>query len=257
MNKHDIKRVLHDHAARNIARVDLWPAIERQLPPKLESRLRQRMRVRRVSIRLAAVGLAVLLCLGAIALSPAVAGTLFDQTIQRFGLVVLVSEAPDEPVQSSPSGVSQVPVGPKLAPKSNLSLAEAQQQTPFPILQPAYLPDNVELTKVWVGGSNSTFELPPSIQVSLTYRPTIAVPGKERANVMLNIIQGTEDRGGYEVSASEVRETTVNGHPAVYADRQGDSGMLSWQADGFTYVLHAYNLGLQQDDFVRIAESLE
>jgi hypothetical protein len=57
----------------------------------------------------------------------------------------------------------------------------------------------------------------------------------------------------------------VGGRPAYYArgswDEQRrwhperDVAILSWEADGVTYVLQHSGLGLAQDDLVRIAES--
>lgn len=40
-------------------------------------------------------------------------------------------------------------------------------------------------------------------------------------------------------------------------DERADDAYLTWEEDGVTYLLEAHNLGLQFEELLRVAESLE
>jgi hypothetical protein len=72
--------------------------------------------------------------------------------------------------------------------------------------------------------------------------------------------------GGYVLPSSAAQNVRVNGHAAVYAhgswdefrrwNGTADAALLSWEENGFTYVLSFSGLGLSRDDVIRIAASL-
>jgi hypothetical protein len=111
-------------------------------------------------------------------------------------------------------------------------------------------------------------ETKPSAKVIVTYRPLNHVS----ANLRLEITEGIDTEGGYAIPGSIAQGVLVNGRPATYArgvweklggehdvqwNDNADAGMLSWEQDGFTYLLSSYQLGLSSEELIRIAESLQ
>lgn len=109
-------------------------------------------------------------------------------------------------------------------------------------------------------GGSATGEL-SAVKVILSY---VATDGSSKG---LHIDQVTGSAaGGLAVPAGQEQAAVVNGRPAVYVhgawrkdetwDATADSGILSWEAGGFTYLVQYSGLGLTREDLVRIAESL-
>jgi hypothetical protein len=197
---------------------------------------------------------------------------------QRFGLVFVDPAELEAPVVAEPDEGREVQVVEEvILPRS---FEEVQAQTPFRIPLPALVPDGLEQWAARMseygagesGGSNGERE----IVVMVTYKPTAASAYDPSAALSLKVHNRTGVEGGYAVAASAEEAVTVNGAPAVYArgawerpdenepldpanmiwDADAAAAMLSWEADGFTYTLDGYLLGLSREDYVRIAESV-
>lgn len=153
-----------------------------------------------------------------------------------------------------------VPVG-QPQPLARIPLAEAQLRVPFPIRLPTALPAGLVLRGVIVAPGPSANGVPGLAQVDVGYGAA------DRPDAGLHILEtlGTA-QGGYAVDATQAQQLIVDGHPAVYApgawrkgggwDAGADSAILSWQADGMTYVLQYAGLGLTREDLARIAASV-
>jgi len=203
----------------------------------------------------AAVALAFLL------LGTALAGeTPLRGMVQRFGLV-LASPAAVATALAPPAGpaaAQPVPARPGATPRpaapgqretsarqfARVGLTEAQRQLAFPIRLPAWVPGGLALQGVFVFNADS---------VSLSYAPADGT--RAGGGFGLEETRGPRE-GGDVVPAAQTQDLAVAGHPAVYAPGAADSGRLSWEADGFTYVLTHSGLGLRREDALRIAESL-
>lgn len=204
--------------------------------------------------RLLLTGLAVIMLGLFVTATPARAavGDLVHFAIQRFGTVLMTSPMPS-PGQShlgNPSGIQAGSVGGT----PSLTLAEAQAQVAFRVPQPTFLPNDVVFRGAMVG--------PDDQSVVLSYRQT----SDASKGMFLQINRGATI-GGYAIPASVAESVTVRGQSGVYSkgaeDKSGtwnssaDAGLISWQANGFTYVISFSGLGLNQTDLVRIAESVQ
>jgi hypothetical protein len=221
---------------------------------QINRRLDQRRRSRRPAVLVAStivIGVAVLF-----SMTPARAaiGQLLPfGWLQRFGTVLIGPTPLPSHVGSGkpPSGRSQpVPQGYALP---RLTLAEAQQQAAFPIQQPTSLPRGVVFRFAFVAQDGEWADV--------SYGPV-----NDPSRGMGLQMQRGAPVGGYAIPASAARTVRVNGRDAVYApggwagpgswNSTSDQGLLSWQANGFTYVLQFSGLGLSQADLIRIAESV-
>lgn len=77
-------------------------------------------------------------------------------------------------------------------------------------------------------------------------------------------------QGGYVYPEYATQEVKVNGQAALFVqgtwtqaapgvlrwNMDADATALSWQADGYTYMVGSSGLGLSQQDIIRVAESL-
>lgn len=132
-----------------------------------------------------------------------------------------------------------------------VSLHEAQANVAFRIPHLRQLPDGLTLKGVFVEQAN-----PHWIRV---------LYGNSTATVSLEVNLGART-SDYLVNSSDARTVIVNGKPALYVrgawDRDGQwhsdarVNMVSWEANGFYYLLQAYNVALEEKDLVAIAESL-
>lgn len=204
---------------------------------------------------------------------------------QRFGLV-LVEPTPQTATISEPEEGSQGQLSEKIIPP--ISFAEVQAQVPFAIPLPTLLPQGFELWASRVGtgphgesmdedGNRITIE--PPVQVILHFKPDESSKNRyhPEATLGLDIVDQTGLRGGYAVPAGSDEDVEVNGNPAVFVrgawvrldegkppspdnmtwDDTADAVMLSWEADDFTYILSGSHLGLTQEEYIRIAESIK
>jgi hypothetical protein len=146
-------------------------------------------------------------------------------------------------------------------------LQRAQGLVSFRIRTATWLPAGLQLEGVGMDPNPPDFNT-YSDHASVMYRR----PGSSNGpNLSIGEQPGTPN-GGSGVPSSSTRTVRVNGHPAVYVhgsyeskdpngsavwNPNGDISELSWQADGITYDLIAYHLGLSRAEVIRIAESVQ
>lgn len=204
------------------------------------------------------------------------------QMIQRFGLV-LVNESAMEPQPTlAPGTPGPVKAVEEVIVVRPTTLEAVQAQVPFPLPLPTLLPEGLEFWSGLVGtGPHSINILPdgtkvgdePPLQVHLIFKPVDGSIYDPDAALSLDIMDKVGTEGGYAVPARTEENVTVDGHPAVFVqgswmqvnpgdaenlvwDDTADAVMLSWEADGFTYTLQGYLLGLSLEEFIQIAESV-
>lgn len=233
----------------------------------------------RLALRLGAfaavIVVAAVLLLATVPSVRAAIGRFFEQ---RFGLVVVEPAELTVPAVAAPDEDREVQVIEEVIPPHTFE--EIQAQTPFRIPLPALVPDELELSATYMSdyGARESAESndEPVIVVVMIYKPTKAAAHDPSASLSLNVLNRTGMEGGYAVAAGAEEVVTVNGAPAVYArgtwerpdendpldpahmiwDADADAAMLSWEADGFTYTLQGYSLGLTREDYIQIAESV-
>ena len=168
-----------------------------------------------------------------------------------------------------------------------ISLEEAQAQVPFTIPMPTILPEGFELwaTRMGTGPHGESIDedgnrivIEPPVKVILHFKPDedSQIRYHPEATIGLDIFDRTDLAGGYAIQAGNEEEVEVNNNRAIFV--QGawikieenkppdpnnmvwaatvDAAMLSWEANGFTYVLSGSHLGLSREDYIRIAESI-
>jgi hypothetical protein len=210
---------------------------------------------RRIALRVALVALALSL----LAATPVrtFAGETLQRlpfgAVQRFGTVLIHPGQLFRNETAAPPNNLRAPVAssPRLMTPS-LSMAEAQRLVDFPIRTPSWLPSGVVFRGTLVG---------PDGSVVVSYRAAND-PSK---GLGIQMQRGARV-GGYVLPSSAAQNVRVNGHAAVYAhgswdefrrwNGTADAALLSWEENGFTYVLSFSGLGLSRDDVIRIAASL-
>ena len=253
-------------AARRLARL---PALLGPADPTLEQRIVHRIRAgsaespprHRLRLRLAwaIVALAAILVIATL-LTPfrqfAVASfmAVFRLGHTEVRITPMGSAAPQATALMRATGISH-----------SLSLTEAQQQVPFPLLQPAYLPPGYALEGVtgyvypdlpaWV---------PQPFSVELTYAD---VQGHEFSLREYPISLGEKDQLNtsalnLETAAfQDVREVDVNGRPAVLLRLGTGRGRVDWQElvweQGNVIVSLLCTADLGEEALLRIARSVQ
>lgn len=245
--------------------------------------------LRRLVLRASAVAAILLVAvLLLIATVPSVRAA-FDHIMQqRFGLVLVeptqeVTTATDPTETELEEGeiLIEVTIPP-------ISLEEVQGQIPFTIPLPTILPEGLELWAARVGagphGENmdedgNRIVIEPPVQVILHFKPDEENRPQyhPEATLGLEIFNQTNLAGGYAVQTGSEEEVEVNNNSAIFVqgawitieeneptysnsmiwDATADVAMLSWEANGFTYVLSGSYLGLSPEDYIRIAESVQ
>jgi hypothetical protein len=249
--------------------LDLRPAVRARIAPPQAT-----VRASRYGQRRARSRTPMVLCLLALALAvgvPAAAvvtATTMRTQLQRFGVVLVDPTPAPTPATAGPQPVI---VGPQSVPAAAatvtgstptwLSLEEARPQVPFPIRVPSWLPAGLTLHGALVGSAGAVDGKSGATKVILSYRATDGTTN----GLHLDQIGG-QGMGGLAVPAGQARTVTVNGRAAIYArgawrrdetwDATADSGILSWEAEGFTYLVQFSGLGLSDKELIRIAESL-
>lgn len=280
--RQSIRRLLEEIAEQAIPD-DLhpWPAIHARLARAHAAERGQRSaQPRRVSPGgLAAasmtprlIGLAIVVLLIGVLIGAPVTHAAVAAILQRFGLAFVDTMQ----IQSALTTTHVEPTAPPTP--SLLSLAEAQQQVPFPIRTPAWLPEGVSLAGVRVDRTTvSTSAQIAELRIAalLTYR-SVSAPDAASAQMNLEIVSGP-NVAPFLLPRSRAQSVLVNGQEATYvrggwrSDGQGDpeetlgdlrwddsidSAWLSWHEDGLTYTLSAFGLGLDKGQLLRVAESL-
>jgi len=254
-----ISRLIAECADRGIRdNLDLWPRIYPQVGAMASVR-RQPMR-HKAAIGLAGAVLALALL---IALVPTVRAGV-ESIVQHLGLAFVDTTAF--------RGTTVVKLEPSPAPDADrlLNREEIQRQVPFRLRTPASLPDGLVLAGGRVARNGET------VEASLEYRRTGDAAGATSRLLMQRTFDGPVVAPPL-LPASQEMAVQVNGRPAIYVhggwrdDGQGDantamgslrwdasedSAWLTWQEGKLTYLLEAYGLKLDQDDMIRIAESL-
>jgi hypothetical protein len=233
---------------------------------------------------------AFFMLIAAVPSARAAVGRLIQQHFQqRFGLVFVDTTQETLPLTETESSGTELEEGETLTEVAipPLGLDEAQAQVAFTIPTPALLPEGFALwnTRVFTGPHGSSMDeagniivIEPPVQIILYFKPDEANQRRYHpdATLSLTIFDRTAMEGGYGAPLGSAEEVEVNGNKAVFVrgiweqvdeskppspdnitwDDTADSFMLSWEADGFTYVLQGHRLGLLREDFIRIAESV-
>ncbi|MFN8495031.1 MAG: hypothetical protein U0350_45930 [Caldilineaceae bacterium] len=218
------------------------------------------------AVRLAAVSLTLLCVVGAtLFISVPTARATIWAWLYGFGL-------------TDPAKVTQqpMPIEKPLMPSAvrpTLSLSEVRRQVPFPVTAPTWLPPNVQFFAGFVD------EADKGIQVSLVYQPPSAMQQTASASPLLLLVisRGMQDSWPL-VANQQPQSVTVQEQAALYVhggwrstgqdsqnaalkhvtwDAAQDAAWLSWHVGDLTYLLYSQDLGLQQAEMVRIAESLQ
>jgi Domain of unknown function (DUF4367) len=243
MNANRIKVLLDEAANDGIPEgIDLWPAIRSHVQLSRRAAHGPATNHHR-GLMLGAVVLAVAVVLAA---APPTR-TLLGSGMQRFGTILVQSgliPGSSQPLSSA---------SPDVQPLTPVSLEEARQRVDFSIPTPTWLPAGVVFRNAFVSSDNET--------VVLSYQ----LSGDPSKGLFIQIKKG-QAAGGYVIPSSASQNVTVDGHPAVYAGGAWDSsgkwngvanaGLLSWQDNGFTYVLSFSGLALTRADMIRIADSI-
>ena len=148
-------------------------------------------------------------------------------------------------------------------PPSLLSLDDIQEQVPFQVRMPEWLPESLEFH----GGTVSIGDA--GTQVRLFFRRPTTTPEWDPAR--LDLILGPV--APYLVPSSRQQAVEIDGVDAIYVhggwaagegpdtdlawDDAEDDAFLTWEEGGLPYLLFAHGLGLELPDMVRIAESLD
>ena len=263
--------ILREIAEEQVPRttIDLWPQVETHLNfEKNDSRQKSRMKF--VKNRSAFSLVLILLLVGSLACVPGVRAFAED-AIQRMGIAFVDTGVADAPQQME-GHVETISVDSS----PSLSLVEIQEQLPFRLLVPTWLPEGLD----FVDRTISTYD-PQSlegsgVQVEISYSRTenfISTNG-----MLLFKVNDGPISAPPLLAASREQPVTVNGQSGYYVhggwqsdgtgdpqtrygdllwDEEADDAYLTWTQDGVTYLLAAYNLGLGLDDLLQIAESIE
>lgn len=282
MNEQRIARRLHELAEQDVPDgLDLWPTIRTQLAVTGSVRQNYRRPIlqwdarsigrRRLTVCLVALLLVVGLPATLLGAQDLIRGRIPAVVQQRPGVALVDSTAvpPALPPPSTPTtrASQQATAIPAVATSGSfritpISLAEAQQQVPWPIRQPAWLPLGLTLQGVQVVSNTTATSMPSGpFQTVLLYRPSA-----EASSVLAIEQTANWYQGRYGFPASAAQDVRVNGQPATYVagvwtsggqwDATANVGTLSWQEGEFTYTARFNELGLTREDLIRIAESL-
>jgi hypothetical protein len=134
---------------------------------------------------------------------------------------------------------------------AGLPLDEVQRRASFPVCAPTWLPDGLQV----VGG-----DVGPNGSVAVRFAPASGAA----SGGGIQQIPGTPG-GHYAAPAEHAEAVAVRGRPATFVrgtwEKDGrwhpeaDAGLLSWEANGVTYVLMFSGLDLNREQVIRIAES--
>lgn len=160
----------------------------------------------------------------------------------------------------------------KVAPPRRLNIEEINEQAPFEVLTPQWLPDNL----VFVGGQIE--KLAEGTQVELWFYPEGQSPDQDSSYLLIRIGPGSP----FLVPANREQHIDINGNPASYIhggwDDEGrgdpstalgngsnkmlwndeiDDAYLTGKLGGQPYLMFAHELGLRLDEMKKIAESMK
>jgi len=146
-----------------------------------------------------------------------------------------------------------------------LSLEEAQRFVDFQIPLPKQVPSNLVLAGGRVDSLSKSDDAGSLPTVVISYEDPSSPPTTNSG--MFLQISDSALFGGYLVPESEKRTALVNGRKALYVsgswlpgtewDSDADVWMISWKDNKHTYVLSVSGLGLDLEEVIVIAESIE
>lgn len=215
--------------------VNLWPQIALHGQSRLAQWQQTRARRRIIAVAFTAAALFL------------TAATIPTGMVQRLGLVLWGDGG--APGGATAPGVQVIPPTPL---DSSHSLVDAQKLVSFPIRTATWLPVSLALEGVRVAPDGTTI---------------ILLYGHDRGpSGMFIQMQPGSMSGGYAIPSSAAETVRINARTGVYAhgswDPKGnwqssaDSALLSWEANGMTYVLSYSGLRLSRQDLIRVAESV-
>ncbi len=261
-----LQSVAEEQAPR--ASIDLWPRIQDRAtrPPRAILGARLPASATRA---LAAVAL-VLLLAGSLALVPGVRA-FGEGILQRMGIALVdTTVEEDGSVQSAKLEVTRVAGEPPA-----LTVEEARGRIGFDVRLPTWLPEEFAHTRVSIT-ENSMPDDAYGPKLGIEYSQ-VAAPGPGDGILVMHASEGLLSAPPVLASAAE-EAVSVRGLPGVYVhggwqddgtgdpsirmgsllwDERADDAYLTWEEDGVTYLLEAHNLGLQFEELLRVAESLE
>lgn len=217
-----------------------------------------------------ALALTLLLCFSLLLTTPVVRATFWDW-LYGFGLISETEVAE----QTIPL---EAPVVPADAPRS-MTLAEIQQQAPFPVHPPQDLPAGLRFTGGFVLTTESGTEVTlayhtgavpadgyapdaPLLFVTISdsvlpNRPLVAEGYQQPIPIGQQIgiyTHGNWRSETFPTTPSTATDTQVDG---LVWDDTLDVSWLVWQADGLDYLLYAQGLGFNAETLARVAASME
>lgn len=218
-----------------------------------------------------AASLALLMVVGSLILFVPSVRAFAEDIIQRMGIALVDTSQFDQNVEV----VSVEPI--RNTPAPSLSIAEIRRQIAFPLMQPGWLPQ--ELDHYY--GSLSKYDpvenqIPGSGMSVTLYYYRSADHDFQQGVLYLRANDGPIPAPPL-LAQSREQEVTVNGQPGIYIhggwqddgsgdpnikmgalqwDDQADDAYLSWEQDGVTYLLEAHNLGFGLEDLLKIAASM-
>jgi hypothetical protein len=267
MQSHWILREIAEQTAP-AGKIDLWRKIEMRLkPPSRADRpavqgkapVRQRI----------ALGLAsALLLAGVFFFVPPVRAAV-ENIIQRMGISFVDTQTFDPHAQvDEAQAVNHTP-------PPSLSLEELRRQAGFPLLVPGWLPGEFAFIQRGISAEKGGSGQGAAQLVTIEYRRTAG--RSPDAGVLL--FQASSGRiNGPLLAETKQQPVSVNGAAGLYVhggwqsdgrgdpnvhigslrwDDGADAAYLTWTQDGVTYLLSATNLGLQREDLLHIAQSLQ
>lgn len=254
MSERHVERLLRELAEQEVpATLELWPAIRAQAEVAEGRRARVPARPGRRALVAACLVAFALVASLSVAVPPTLA--VVRSQLQRFGLV-LVEATPMAPAPTA-SRTAPAPAQGGGPVAGWMSLAEAQRHVPFPIRLPASVPPSLVLRRVFVGSGPTNDPAKAPISVVVSYGPDgDGASPPSPVGLAIQQTNATGLSGGYAAPVEQAQDALVHGHPAIYVSDAPGAGKLSWEENGFTYVLMTSGLGLSREDLIRIAESL-
>lgn len=267
-NSLHVLRMIADHDIPGNS-IDLWPDIRSQMlstrKPILPGLSRQ----------FATVVVSVVVVVGLLVAVPTARG-MIETMWQRLGLLFVDTDQynqelePQEPnalrIMLEPETIAMSDVDPSL-----LSISEIQELVPFDVRFPLHVPDGLMLIGGTVAetdnGMQVSFEFHfadkpfDSPELSLIIGPVapFLVPSSRGQEVVVNGLPATYVHGGWSDTGHGDPETILgNKQDGLAWDDAINDAYLSWEGDdGLSYLLFAQGLGLELEDMLQIAESIE
>lgn len=228
---------------------EAWERIARELQTVNAKKASRRVFWKGRGMKTAAAALLALAILAAFA--PSQNGHAFGWITKYFakvqGSVTNLVVSRDDASGSSPPGPPQIQVEQTYGPdEQQLSLAEAEEISDFPILLPKYLPEGYEFSHVnflAMGGEGSS-------ELELVYK---------NGSTMLRLSEMVirNQYGGsfnFDNEDTKIKDVSIRGEQGTLLNFKDGSSMIIWSLGDYHLTL---NSRLPESDAIRIAESVE